>query len=251
MDLLPPLLQLLRPLQTPSSVVDEPAAATGITGAVEPEPSAQLILSLDPVLRQLDVADRDLLPCANISDRMHRQCAKRLIERAIGIRNAAVGDARVVLADDELGLSAAGVELDAVAARDDEETGRLFDLGRDVFVAAAGDDGVEFVVAGFEGEEGGLCGACEGVDGVDEGIIVKDAVESEEGHFGEDARAEPDGLSGEDGEAAAFWVFGVAFAVLVEDLVLGHLGQPGCLWVIERYDSLHDEWQSDGELVFG
>ena len=62
----------------------------------------------------------------------------------------------------------------------------------------------------------------EGLDGIDERGVVVDAVESEKRCFGEDARAEDDGLGGENGEAAAF--FWVAVAVLVEDLVLGQLG---------------------------
>ena len=73
---------------------------------------------------------------------------------------------------------------------------------------------------------------CEGLDGVDERGVVVDAVESEEWDFGEDTRAERDGLGGEGGESAAF--FWVAAAILVEDLLLCQPGQLGCLRVVER-----------------
>ena len=128
--------------------MNKPTPPTRLTGTLEPEPRAQLGLSLFPSLRQLDAADADLLAGSDVPDGVHRQRAECRVERAVGIRDAAVADARVVSADDEFGPGAAGIELDAVVARDGEEAGGFFDFKGHVGVAAARDEGVEVGVEG-------------------------------------------------------------------------------------------------------
>ena len=57
-------------------------------------------------------------------------------------------EAGVVSVDEEAGLVAAGVELDAVAARDGDEAGGFLDRGGNVRVAVAPDESVEVGVRG-------------------------------------------------------------------------------------------------------